>query len=126
MTSRDEKNGFHYFPFYVDDWLSSDRIEAFTLEQEAAYLRLLIRQWKAPDGQLPKDEEVLARFSRLGAKWKKVGRPILAACFVERAGGWVNPRLRQIWLHVRERSAKARAAAEKRWDEERQGKFQDA
>lgn len=122
----DNKARFPYLPFYVDDWLSSDSIAGFTLEQEGAYLRLLLRQWKAPDGQLPKDEALLAGYSKLGARWRKVGRPILQRCFVERASGYVNERLRSIWLRVREKSSKARAAAGKRWDDERQGQLSDA
>lgn len=116
MPSREqEKTRFPYLPFYVDDWLSSDAVSGFTLEQEAAYLRLLLRQWKAADGQLPKDETLLASYSRLGARWRKVGRSILQRCFVERADGYVNTRLRTEWLKVRERSSKAKAAAEERW-----------
>ena len=125
MDTRRKDSKFPYMPFYVDDWLSSDTVAGFTLEQEAAYLRLLIRQWKAPDGQLPKDERVLASYAKLGTRWGKVGRPIVQQCFVERAGGLVNLRLREIWLHVKSRSAKAKAAAEKRWDDERQGDLPD-
>ena len=125
MSNQNGRSRLPYMPLYVDDWLSSDTITSFTLEQEAAYARLLMRQWKAPDGQLPKDESVLASFSRLGARWKKVGRPIIQRCFVERAGGLVNLRLRQEWLRVRERSCKARAAAAERWERERQGQLPD-
>src|SRR4051812_12134483 len=116
-----EKTRFPYVPFYVDDWLSSDSIAGFTLEQEAVYLRLLLRQWKATDGQLPKDESLLAGYSRLGARWAKVGRPIVKRCFVERADGLVNPRLREEWLRVRSKSQKAKAAADKRWSENGNG-----
>ena len=117
MSVREQEHTrFPYVPFYVDDWLSSDTIAGFTLEQEAAYLRLLLRQWKAPDGQLPKDEGLLAGYTRLGARWKKVGRPIIQRCFVERANGYVNERLREEWLRVRDRSEKAKVAAGKRWN----------
>ena len=60
---------FPYMPFFVDDWLSSDAVESFTLEQQAAYLHLLLRQWKAKDGFLPKDE---AR-ARAGRAWAPGG-----------------------------------------------------
>jgi uncharacterized protein YdaU (DUF1376 family) len=102
-------------PFYVDDWLSSDAVESFSLEQQAVYLRLLLRQWKARDGMLPKDEASLARWSGLGAKWPKVGRPVLARCFTEHANGYINPRCRELWEHIRERTAKAHRAAAIRW-----------
>lgn len=127
MTHRDtDKARFPYMPFYVDDWLSSDTIAGFTLEQEAAYMRLLFRQWKAPDGQLPKDEMLLAGYTRLGPRWRKVGRPIIQRCFVERAGGLVNLRLREIWLHVRARSKQASAAASARWSQPQQSDLPDA
>lgn len=123
MPHRDAepKTRFPYMPFYVDDWLSSDTVEGFTLEQQGAYMLLLCRQWKAPDGKLPKDESVLARWSRLGSRWKSVGKPIVAACFVERHGGLVNKRCRRLWEETKEKSKKAQAAAEKRWSDERQG-----
>lgn len=108
---------YPYMPFYVDDWLSSDAVESFSLEQQAAYLRLLLRQWKAKDGVLPKDEASLARWSGLGAKWPKVGRPVLARCFIERSGGYVNPRCRDLWEHIKERTAKAQRAAAIRWQD---------
>jgi len=121
MPTREEvgKTRFPYMPFYVDDWLSSDTVEGFTLEQQGAYMLLLCRQWKAPDGRLPKDELVLARWSRLGTRWRSVGRPIVNACFVERQGGLVNLRLRRLWEEIKDKSKKAKAAAEKRWSDER-------
>jgi len=114
-----ERSRFPYMPFYVDDWLSSDSVESFTLEQQGAYLLLLARQWKAKDGMLPKDEPTLARWSRLGSRWRTVGRPIIERCFVERSGGLVNVRCRRLWEDIKDRSKKARAAAEIRWEQER-------
>lgn len=111
-----ERSQFPFFPFFVDAWLSSAAIESFTLEQEGAYLRLLLRQWTAPDGYLPKDEATLAQLSRLGARWRKVGRPILRKCFVKRAGGYLNLRLRRHWEEVRDKSAQAKRAAAFRWN----------
>lgn len=109
---------FPYLPFYVDDWLSSDTVESFTLEQQAVYFLLLLRQWKAKDGLLPKDEATLARWTKLGARWSKVGRPVLRQCFNERQDGYVNTKLRRLWEHTRERSGKARASAAARWNGE--------
>lgn len=120
-----QESRFPYMPFYVDDWLSSDTIAAFTLEQQAAYLLLLLRQWKAPNGQIPKDEAVLASYTKLGPRWRKVGRPIVQQCFVERAEGFVNLKLRGIWLETKSKSAKAKASADRRWEIERQAKLAD-
>ena len=115
LNNSDSRARFPYLPLYVDDWLSSDAIEAFTLEQQGVYLLLLLRQWKARDGLLPKDDATLARYTRLGARWRKVGRPVLERCFNERADGFVNLKLRRLWEETRERSGKAREAAEERW-----------
>lgn len=115
MTIGEQIGRLPYMPFYVDDWLSSDTVEGFTLEQQAAYLRLLLRQWKAKDGLLPKDEKTLRRWSGLGTRWSKLGRPIVARCFVERDGGLLNLRCRELWEKARETSAHNRDAAIKRW-----------
>jgi uncharacterized protein YdaU (DUF1376 family) len=111
----DEQARFPYMPFYVDDWIASNAVASFSLEQRAAYLELLIRQWRARDGTLPKDEATLARWSGLGARWRTLGRPIIAQCFVERRERLVNLRCRELWEHARSRSNKARGAAQARW-----------
>jgi len=108
---------FPYMPLYVDDWLSSDTVESFSLVQQAAYLRLLLRQWKAPNGFLPNDEAQLAKWSGLGVNWKRLGRPVLAAGFTHTTSGYVNPKLRDLWKSARSKSAQARKAAEKRWSD---------
>lgn len=112
-------------PFFVDDWLSSDTVEGFTLEQQGAYFLLLCRQWKAPTGILPNDENLLARWSRLGSRWRSVGRPILKACFTERDGGLANPKCRKLWEEVQEKSRKNQAAAAARWNQERQRRLDE-
>jgi uncharacterized protein YdaU (DUF1376 family) len=122
MSVDPERARFPYMPFFVDDWLSSDVVASFTLEQQAAYLLLLARQWKAPNGFLPKDEATLARWSGLGSRWAKLGRPILRQCFVRRKDGYANPRCRRLWEWAKVKSARAKTAAEVRWDRERDGR----
>jgi len=107
---------FPYLPFYVDDWLGSDTVDAFTLEQQGGYRPLVRRQWRAKDRLLPQDEAKLARWTKLGKRWPAVGRPVLRQCFNERQDGYVNLKLRRIWERIRERSSKARSAAEARWN----------
>lgn len=119
-SDRSEPNRLPYMPMYVDDWLSSLTVASFTLEQEGAYERLLKWAWKDPSCTLPDDEAVLAQYSRLGTRWKKFGRPIVERCFVREGGRLVNLKLRSIWREVQEKSSKAKAAANTRWDNERQ------
>jgi uncharacterized protein YdaU (DUF1376 family) len=114
-----ERARFAWFPLYVDDWLASDAVDAFTLEQQGAYLRLLLRQFTAADGTLPRDARELARISKLGDRWRKVGAPIIARCFVEHGEGLVNLRCRAEWERARDKSAKAAKAGRKRWKQER-------
>lgn len=110
LLDQSGKARFPYMPFFVDDWLSSDAVAQFTLEQQAAYINLLLRQWKAEDGILPNNRATLARWSGLGDRWGKLGPPIIRACFVERHGGLVNPKCRKLWEWTRDKSAQARAA----------------
>jgi uncharacterized protein YdaU (DUF1376 family) len=118
-----EPSRLPYLPKYVDDWLSSLTIASFTLEQEGAYQRLLMWEWKDPTCSLPTDESVLANYSRLGSRWKKFGRPIVERCFVRREDRLVNLRLYAIWLEVQDKSAKAKASARTRWEKERQSRL---
>jgi uncharacterized protein YdaU (DUF1376 family) len=103
-----------WFQFYWSDWLTSPAVDAFTLEQQGAYLRLLIHQWDTPDGILPNDPAELARISRLGGEWRQLGRPILRRCFDKVPGGWSNPKIRKIWQRARIKSQKTAAAARTR------------
>src|SRR3982751_1788768 len=108
--------GYPYLPFFVDDWLSSPSVSDFTLEQQGAYLRLLCWAWKTPKLELPRNEHVLAEYSGLGARWAKVGRPIIKRCFeTSPQNGYVNPRLQQEWHRVQGRSSIGKKAAETRW-----------
>lgn len=109
-----------YYPKYIDDWLSSLTVGGFTLEQEGAYDRLLMHQWKSPDCSLPNDDQTLAQYSRLGAKWRKLGRPIVEKCFVLVDGRLRNEKLYRHWLDAQDKSVKARAAADARWAAVRQ------
>jgi uncharacterized protein YdaU (DUF1376 family) len=105
-----------WFKFFWSDWLTSAAVECFTLEQQAAYLRLLIHQWNTPDGILTNDPAELARISRLGGEWRKLGRPILRRCFARVPGGWSNPKLRDLWRDAQKKSQKCRKGARARWN----------
>lgn len=117
---------YEAFLFYVDDWLSSPNVALLSLEEEGAYLNLLMRAWKQPDCGLPNDDTALAAWSKLGAaKWKKSGAR-LRALFEEQNGRLFNPRLmrerknqQDYWQARKERHGKraeaGKVGAEKRW-----------
>jgi len=53
------------FQFYPSDWLSSQRVQMMTLEEEGAYIRLLASCWQ--HGSIPADLERCARLLGKGA-----------------------------------------------------------
>jgi uncharacterized protein YdaU (DUF1376 family) len=111
-----------WFKVFVWDWLNSETIEDFTLEQEAVYMRLLMRQWVAKNGVLPTNVEKLAKYARLESRsrWARVGRPVLETCFERKNGHCWNQKLRDLWEHARaKQDATIRAAklgADARWN----------
>jgi hypothetical protein len=99
------------------DWLSSENIGGFTLEQEAVYLRLCGHQWIARDGYLTNHESTLAEWTRLNnGRWRKVGKPVLEQCFVRRPNGrYYNTKLRSLWKDAQAKHEQTKQAALKRW-----------
>ncbi len=97
------------FLMYVDDWLSSSRIESMDAHEERGYLRLLLRAWKQPDCALPTDDVTLASWSKMGTQWfretadrtlraaKVTSGQKVRACFVEKDGRLINERQRREW-----------------------------
>lgn len=69
------------FQFCPVDYLSDSNVEAMTLEQQGAYIRLICHAWSSTTvGQLPNDDETLAQLSRLGEeKWAQSKSKILKA-----------------------------------------------
>lgn len=53
------------FQFYPADWLSSQRVQMMTLEEEGAYIRLLLSCWQ--HGSIPASAEMCARLIGKGA-----------------------------------------------------------
>jgi uncharacterized protein YdaU (DUF1376 family) len=53
------------FQFYPADWLSSQRVQMLTLEEEGAYIRLVASCWQ--HGSIPADPEKCARLIGKGA-----------------------------------------------------------
>lgn len=97
------------FFIYVDDWLSSGRIELMDAHEERGYFRLLLRAWKQPDCALPTDDLTLASWSRMGTQWfrETADRNLRAdgvtsgskvrACFQEANGRLFNVRQHKEW-----------------------------
>lgn len=113
-------------PLFIDDWLSSPRIEAMDAAEERGYMRLLMRAAKN-DGWIANDPVELALWSKLGRQWNKVthdpkyrvrgvtsGQKILE-CFVERGDRLYNQRLEIAIFSFKNLQEQRRKAAQKRW-----------
>jgi uncharacterized protein YdaU (DUF1376 family) len=110
------------FLFYIDDWLSSKKIDLMDAGEERGYLRLLLRAATEPDCGLPNDDAQLAVFSKLGSQWfrptkdkefrlgEKTSGMKLRECFFEQNGRLYNERLLKEFNHqneVREKRVQA-------------------
>jgi len=69
------------FPFFVNDWLSSTAVNAMTLAEQGAYLRLLCLAWNEPDCTLPDDDAQLSLLSLLNRAWALGSDEKIRACF---------------------------------------------
>lgn len=105
----------HWFPMYSEKWLGSSAISGMLPEQEGAFVRLLNLMWLAAateEPSLPNDDAQLARMSRLGARWKRLG-PAVKAQFEESNGRLFNHPLSVVW-HEQQKRYNRRAEAGKR------------
>jgi uncharacterized protein YdaU (DUF1376 family) len=103
-------------PLYCDDWLASPRVQCMTLEEEGAYLRLLMFCWMSGDCSIPDDDIRLSILSRMVDKWLTNGCPLVRQCFQphpDKKGFLTNARLYGLWLERQEWRAKSRAGGAK-------------
>jgi uncharacterized protein YdaU (DUF1376 family) len=68
-----------YFPFFVKDWMCSNRVLAMSGDAVKAYIYLLCAAWlQEPRATLPKDRDSLALLSRLpGDKWDIISNEVM-------------------------------------------------
>lgn len=103
-------------PIYIGDYLGDT--QRLTTEQHGAYLLLIFDYWR--NGAPPDDDAVLQQITRLNPQaWKK-HKATLRALFEVRDGVWTHKRIERERESAVEnqgrRSAKARAAADARWN----------
>lgn len=90
------------FPFYVNNWLASSRVNSMSPEQEGAYIRLMCYQWNSEEQAIPADDSDLAILSRMGSDWAAKGERV-KRCFEplpDKPGFLRNERLYLCWLEV--------------------------
>jgi uncharacterized protein YdaU (DUF1376 family) len=108
------------FQLYARDFLADPLVDAMEPEELGGYFRLLLIAWQQQDrGYLPNDTEQLARWSKLGRRWKKHG-PVILACFRSESGGAriYQKRMVQVAADLRtyreQQAARGRASGEAR------------
>jgi len=104
---------FPAFPLWTDAYLG-DTTHLTTIEH-GAYLLLLIVAWRSKEGHLPDNDDMLARYTKLGINhWKKV-RPILEPFFIVQDSVWVQLRLKDELTAVKLLSQNQSRKAKARW-----------
>ncbi len=80
------------FPFYPDEFLSSNKVTLMNPTQIGAYILLLCHEWNDPNCRLPNDDIALARYSRLYDDWD-THKKIILSCFTKRSNYLYNLKL---------------------------------
>jgi len=104
----------HWFPFYVQDFLSSPTVAIMTAEEVGGYCLLLCYAWQDPRGSLPNDDDSLRILSRVKGDLVRI-----KSCFNEKNGRIYNVRLTQELDKALEKSDSARKSNAMRWQSER-------
>lgn len=96
-----------WMPLYVADYLA-DTMHLSTA-QHGAYLLLIMHYWRA--GMLPRDDETLARITRMSAGEWNAARPTIAALFED---DWTHKRIDAELAKSSDLTTKRQQAASKR------------
>ncbi len=107
-----------WMPIWIGDYLADT--QRLTTEQHGAYFLLLLDYWR--NGSPPDDDAVLAQITRLALPaWRRM-RPVLVAYFKRQDGKLIHSRVESELVKAAEnhdrRSAKAKKAADARWNAE--------
>ena len=93
---------FPALPLWTDAYLA-DTTHLSTTEH-GAYLLLLMVQWRSKDCKLPNDDRLLAKYAKMTpAQWKRV-KPVLEPFFTVSSDSWVQSRLTDELVAVKQKS----------------------
>lgn len=81
-----------WFPFYVNDFLSSSKVKLMSNEERGGYVLLLCHEWNDPQCSLPDNDEAVRKLSEL------IGDlTLVKSCFIHKRGRLINERLYTEW-----------------------------
>ncbi len=106
-----------HIPLFPDAYIRDNY--RLSLEQHGLFLLLMMEAWNHPNCCLPDDDTMLAQIAQVPiARFRKIAPAVLAK-WTREDGVIFQKRLRKEWLYVQEKSAKARAAINERWDRQK-------
>jgi uncharacterized protein YdaU (DUF1376 family) len=109
------------FQFYPSDFLGDPSVMAMSLDERGAYITLLCVAWM--EGGIPSEPSALRRLLRVSPKqFDRIWEAVKPCWRRGRKGRLVSPRMEQVRSEHRDFSRKAKAAADLRWERERQRK----
>lgn len=119
-TDEPRRQRLPWFRFWVQDWLTDEKVSLMTMEQRGIYLELLLRQWV--EGSVPSNPHRVCQLLGLPEQCLSSAQTVLEQCFSSAQG--LDDRLRNERLERERteidrertmRSDKARKAASARY-----------
>lgn len=106
-----------HIPLFPDAYLRDTT--HLTTEEHGAYFLLLMAAWGSDECSLPNDEKRLAALAKMPvARWRKIAATVLEFWTIDK-GRISQKRLRKEWAYVEQKRAKAKAAIEGRWNNQK-------
>ncbi len=67
------RKSFPFMPLYTQDWLTDEKVLTYTLEEQGAYMRILMHLWQSHDATLPDNNKLFEKILGISSsKWKKL------------------------------------------------------
>jgi uncharacterized protein YdaU (DUF1376 family) len=109
-----------WFPFYVNDYLASAKVQKMPHAARSMYIHLLLRSWESADCSIPSDSQSLQELADATAEeWAQNAAFILPCFIVIKKGKLRNERLYKEWNRAKilheNKSAKMREVNRRRW-----------
>lgn len=123
-----------WMPFFPALWLDDAKImdpatgvRAITMEQECAYFRLCLAQFRDPRGVLTARKMMLCALVGCELEdYERLIAPVLDRFFDQVPGGWSHDTVRALWREAHAKTLRARDAAGSRWGKYLSIKGEDA
>lgn len=104
-----------YFPFYINDWVTSLTVQAMSPAERGLYLECMILQWR--EGFVPEDPAVLARATGWNIRTIRSLWPVVSAALHRDDDGFIrSSRLSEERVRAALKSVSASESAKRRYE----------